>query len=97
MKRQYIADYASFPMPRLRDDAYYGAFMNVARAELESLRYSFDPKTGTEYEDGHLVSRYTNPTEYDPAHYVTRKQIYECVFSRAIRSRAARLHNLAIA
>ena len=95
MKRQCLADYASFPMPRLRDDAYYGAFMNAARAELESLRYSFDPKTGTEYEGGRWTSRYSNPTEYNPANYVTPEQIYECVFSRAIRSRAARLHNRA--
>ena len=97
MKRQYLADYASFPMPRLRHDAYYGAFMNAARAELEASRYAFEPKDGREFEAGREVSRYSNAADYNSIDYATPEQIYECVFSRAIRSRAARLHNRAMA
>ena len=95
MKRQYLATYQAFPMPRLRDDAYYGAFMNVARAELEASCYSFDPKDGREFESGREVSRYSRQSDYNPADYSTPEQIFDCVFARAIKSRAARLFNRA--
>ncbi len=93
--RFYIGDFREFPMPALRLDAYYGAYMLQARLDLETARYAFDDKTGTEYESGSWVSRYSNPSEYDPAGYATREAIFDCVFARAIKSRAARLANLA--
>jgi hypothetical protein len=81
-------------MPALRLDAYYGTYMEQARAELETSRYAFDDKTGTEYESGSWVGRYSNPSDYVAADYATRDAIFS-VFSTAIKSRAARLANLA--
>jgi hypothetical protein len=81
-------------MPALRLDAYYGAYMMQARNELETARYAFDAKTGTEFESGAWVSRYSNPPDYCPAEYATREAIFS-VFATAIKSRAARLANLA--
>ena len=95
MTRHYLATYQDFPMPRLRDEAYYGAFMRAARAELESARYSFDAKDGREFESGREVSRYSRQSDYNPAEYSTREQIFDCVFARAIKSRAAHLFNRA--
>lgn len=91
--RHCIKDYRDFPMPTLRLDAYYGAYMTQARLELETARYSFDDRTGTEYESGSWVSRYSNPSDYCAADYATRDAIFS-VFARAIKSRAARLANL---
>lgn len=93
--RHCIKDYRDFPMPALRLDAYYGAFMVQAREELETARYAFDDRTGTEYESGSWVSRYSNPSDYVPADYAARETIFDCVFATAIKSRAARLANLA--
>ena len=95
MSRHYLADYAAFPMPRLRTDAYYGAFMNMARVELEKARYAFDTRDGREFEAGRCVSQYCNPADYASERYATREQVYNCVFSRAIKARAARLFNRA--
>jgi hypothetical protein len=81
-------------MPALRLDAYFGAYMAQARKELETARYAFDAKTGTEYESGSWVGRYSNPADYNPADYTTRDAIFS-VFATAIKSRAARLANLA--
>ena len=92
--RHYIADFRDFQMPTLRLDAYYGAYMTQARQELETARYAFDTRSGTEYESGSWVSRYSNPTDYSPAEYATRDAIFS-VFATAIKSRAARLANLA--
>lgn len=97
MARHRLAHFADFPMPALRHDAYYGAFMAAARLELESNRYAFCDVTGREFEAGKEVSRYSNPADYEPARFVTRRAIFEDVFSRAIKSRAARLHNRAAA
>lgn len=93
--RHYIERFQDFPMPALRDDAYYGAYMLQARAELEAHRYMFDDKDGREFEQGREVSRYSNPADYNPADYPTRAAIFDDVFARAIKSRAARLYNLA--
>jgi hypothetical protein len=95
MARHYILNFRDFPMPKLRDDAYYGDYMQQARSELERARYAFDDKTGIEYESGRWVSRYSNPSDYNAADYATREDIFEWVFSGAIKSRAARLANLA--
>lgn len=92
--RHHIAAFTDFPMPALRLDAYYSAYMLQARQELESTRYAFDDKTGTEYESGSWVGRYSNPSDYDAAQYQTREAIFS-VFATAIKSRAARLANLA--
>ena len=91
--RHYIADYRDFPMPALRLDAYYGHKMDPARQELEKARYAFDDKTGTEYESGAWVGRYSNPSDYDATQYATREAVFS-VFATAIKSRAARLANL---
>lgn len=90
-----IATFSDFPMPRPRDDAYYGEFMVAARAELEAAHYSFCDKSGTEYESGAWVSRYSNAGDYDASACPSRAAIFDCVFSRAIKSRAARLANRA--
>lgn len=92
--RHCIAAFKDFPMPPLRLDAYYDAYMLQARQELESHRYAFDDKTGTEYESGAWVGRYSNPSDYDATQYRTREAIFT-VFATAIKSRAARLANLA--
>ncbi len=92
--RYYIGEFREFPMPALRMDAYYGAFMVQARTELETARYAFDNKTGTEYESGSWVGRYSNPSDYCAADYATREAIFS-VFETAIKSRAARLANIA--
>lgn len=92
--RHYIARYRDFPMPALRLDAYYSDYMQQARQELEANRYAFDDKTGTEYESGSWVGRYSNPADYNPADYATRDAVFS-VFATAIKSRAARLANLA--
>lgn len=93
--RHYILHYRDMPMPTLRDDAYYGAYMHEARAELEAHQYAFDQKDGREFEQGREVSRFSNPADYNPADYASHLDIWEWVFSRAIKSRAARLYNLA--
>lgn len=93
--RHYISTFQEFPMPQLRDDAYYGAYMLQARQELERERYAFDDKDGREFEHGREVLRYSNPADYNPADYRTRQDIFDCVFARAIKSRAARLANRA--
>jgi len=93
--RHFISDYRDFPMPALRLDAYYGDYMERARQELEKARYAFDDKTGTEYESGAWVGRYSNPSDYEPACYATRDAIWQWVFANAIKSRAAQLANLA--
>ena len=95
MTRHYLSAYRDFPMPRLRDDAEYGAYLVQARAELESNRYAFDTKDGREFESGREVSRYSRASDYNPAGYATRESIYDCIFARAIKSRAARLFNRA--
>lgn len=82
-------------MPTLRNDAYYGAHMEQARIQLEQNKYSFDDKDGREFEQGREVSRYVNPSDYDASYYSSRDKIFEDIFSRAIKSRAARLHNIA--
>jgi hypothetical protein len=91
--KHFISDYRDFPMPALRLDAYYGHKMEQARSELERNRYAFDDKTGTEYETGSWVGRYSNPSDYNPAEYATREAVWT-VFATAIKSRAARLANL---
>ena len=93
--RYYIIDYRDMPMPTLRDDAYYGNYMRAARKELEQHCYAFDVKDGREFEQGREVSRFSNPSDYNPADYASHLDIWEWVFSRAIKARAARLYNLA--
>ena len=95
MTRHYISAFGEFPMPALRGDAYYGDYMLQARKELAAARYAFDDKDGREFEHGQEVSRYSNPADYNQADYRTRADIFDCVFARAIKSRAARLANLA--
>ena len=93
--KHYIHHYRDMAMPALRDDAYYGAYMQAARKELENNQYAFDTKDGREFERGEEVSRFSNPSDYDPTEYASHLDIWEWVFSRAIKARAARLHNLA--
>jgi hypothetical protein len=89
-----ITAFKDFPMPALRDDAYYGDYMEQARRQLEKARYAFDDTTGIEYESGKWVGRYSNPSDYDRSQFTTREDIFT-VFATAIKSRAARLANLA--
>ena len=93
--RHYLSSFQDFPMPQPRADAYYTDYLTQARSELEKSRYGFCDKTGTEYESGAWCGRYSSPSDYDASHYATRAQIFDCVFARAIFSRAARLYNLA--
>ncbi len=92
--RHHIASFHEYPMPSLRHDAYYGDYMQEAREELEHLGYAFDDKTGVEYERGCWVARYSDPSDYDPTEYATRDAVWS-IFATAIKSRAARLFNLA--
>jgi hypothetical protein len=93
--RHYIYHYRDMPMPKLRDDAYYGAYMHAARKELEANQYAFDLKDGREFECGREVSRYSNPADYNPADFASHMDIWEWIFARAIKARAAQLHNIA--
>lgn len=94
MSKHYISHYRDMPMPTLRDDAYYGAYMRQARKELEANCYAFDTKDGREFESGREVSRFSNPSDYDPKEYSSHLDIWDWIFARAIKSRAARLYNL---
>jgi hypothetical protein len=82
-------------MPKPRDDAYYGDYMQAARTELENNQYAFDTKDGREFECGREVSRFSNPSDYNPAEYASHLDIWEWIFVWAIRARAARLFNIA--
>lgn len=93
MTRHYIDTFRDFPMPTIRDDAYYGAFMSTAREELERERYAFDDSDGRHFESGREVSRYCNPADYDASLYASRAAKWEHCFAWAIRARAACLAN----
>ena len=93
--RHYISHYSDMPMPALRDDAYYGRYMQAARHELESRQYAFDTATGNEYEAGTVVVQFVNKADYDKALYASHLDIWDWIFAPAIKARAARLYNLA--
>ena len=90
--RYNLSDFNDFATPKA-DDRPFAAFMEIARAELVERNYWYCNATGTEYESGRWISRYSNPAEFHPQ--PSRAAIWHDVFTRAIRSRAARLANVA--
>ena len=78
------------PAPRDRD--YWTAEHCVrARAELILNGFKYDGSTGTEYENGTWVARYSSPDDWEP--FDDTQEAADFVFEREIRARAARLAN----
>jgi uncharacterized membrane-anchored protein len=92
-RRQYLQDYTQWDV-KPRPGAYYHQYLLAARLELEANRYYVDTETGTEYESGKWIIRFSDASDYKFAPYDNPEAIWQ-VFNRAICARAARLYNRA--
>ena len=87
----YLVDWRG-PTPAVRDGDYWTAdHLQRARAELVANYFKYDGATGTEYESGTWVARYSSPDDWEP--FDDTQEAADVVFERAIRARAARLAN----